>query len=105
MSKPTFEQLITAFDNLVHELEKSKEAPKQEAQLKEPTEATPSPECDGNCDSCEYAEDNDSVSIMPPLELLISNRINKHIEEGTFPSLEEAQTIHILDSINYRYNR
>lgn len=101
MSKPTFEQLITAFNELMDELEKSRVASKQEAQPKEPADLP----YDGNCDSCEYAEGNDSVSIMTPLEELISNRITKHLEEGTFPSLEEAQTIHILDSINYRYNR
>ena len=101
MSKPTFEQLITAFNELMDELEKSRVASKQETQPEEPADLP----CDGNCDSCEYAECNDSVSIMTPLEELISNRITKHLEEGTFPSLEEAQAIHILDSINYRYNR
>ena len=101
MSKPTFEQLITAFNELMDELEKSRVASKQETQPEEPADLP----CDGNCDSCEYAECNDSVSIMTPLEELISNRITKHLEEGTFPSLEEVQAIHILDSINYRYNR
>jgi len=105
MSKPTFEQLITAFNELMDELEKSRVASKQEAQPKEPVVDSPFSECDGNCDSCEYAEGNDSVSSVTPLEELISNRITKHLEEGTFPSLEEAQAIHILDSINYRYNR
>ena len=39
-----------------------------------------------------------------PIELLISNFINKCIENDTLPTLEEAQTIAILDQINYRYN-
>lgn len=83
MTKPTFEELTVAFTELMDALEKSK----KEAEA-------------ANEES--FVEDEPS---MTPLETLISNRINKHIEEGTFPSLEEAQTIHILDSINYRYNR
>ena len=84
MSKPTFEELTVAFNELMDALEKSKReaelaAAKEESFVEEPS--------------------------MTPLEELISNRIAKHLEQGTFPSLEEAQAIHILDSINYRYNR
>lgn len=39
-----------------------------------------------------------------PIELLISNFVNKCIDNDTLPTLEEAQTIAILDQINYRYN-
>ena len=39
-----------------------------------------------------------------PIELLISNFINKCIDNDTLPTFEEAQTIAILDQINYKYN-
>ena len=39
-----------------------------------------------------------------PIELLISNFINKCIDNDTLPTLQEAQTIATLDQINYRYN-
>lgn len=94
MSKQTFEQLMQAFNELMAELEKSKAA------------SNKTPECDDNCHSCGCTtEGDDSEITMTPLERLISDRINKHLVDGTFPSLEEAQAIHILDSINYRYNR
>jgi hypothetical protein len=41
---------------------------------------------------------------VTPIELLISNFINKCIENDTLPTLQEAQTIATLDQINYRYN-
>lgn len=83
MTRPTFEELTVAFNELMDALEKSK----KEAEV-------------ANEES--FVEDEPS---MTPLETLISNRINQHIEKNTFPTLEEAQAIHILDSINYRYNR
>lgn len=54
-------------------------------------------------DSEETASEDKSTPISP-LEVLIINQINKHIENGTFPTLEEAQVIHILDNINSKYN-
>lgn len=39
-----------------------------------------------------------------PIELLISNFVNKCIDNDTLPTLDEAHTIQILDQINYRYN-
>ena len=41
---------------------------------------------------------------ITPIELLISNFINKCIDNDTLPTLQEAQTIATLDQINYRYN-
>ena len=41
---------------------------------------------------------------ITPIELLISNFINKCIDNDTLPTLDEAHTISILDQINYRYN-
>ena len=41
---------------------------------------------------------------ITPIELLISNFINKCIDNDTLPTLDEAHTIAILDQINYRYN-
>ena len=41
---------------------------------------------------------------ITPIELLISNFVNKCIDNDTLPTLQEAQTIAILDQINYRYN-
>lgn len=97
MDKSTFKQLMKEFNELRDNIEKSRAA-SEEAQ---PTE--PLSECDCNCDSCDYETSNDST--MTPLERLISDRINNHIKEGTFPSLEEAHVINILDSIDYRYNK
>lgn len=85
MTKPTFEELTVTFNELMDALEKSKRETEAEAANEE-----------------SFVEDEPS---MTPLETLISNRINQHIEKNTFPTLEEAQAIHILDSINYRYNR
>lgn len=39
-----------------------------------------------------------------PIELLISNFVNKCIDNDTLPTLDEAHTIAVLDQINYRYN-
>ena len=86
MARPTFEELTAAFNYLMDALEKYKRETEAAAKAEE-----------------EYSEDSEPS--MTPLETLISNRINQHIEKGTFPTLEEAQAIHILDSINYRYNR
>ena len=41
---------------------------------------------------------------ITPIELLISNFVNKCIDNDTLPTLDEAHTIAILDQINYRYN-
>lgn len=41
---------------------------------------------------------------ITPIELLISNFVNKCIDNDTLPTLQEAQTIATLDQINYRYN-
>ena len=57
----------------------------------------------GCCGSAETTSEDKSTPISP-LEELITNQINKHIENGTFPTLDEAQTIHILDQINSKYN-
>lgn len=40
----------------------------------------------------------------PLIEQLINNQLEKHIEEGTFPSLEEAQVIVLLDNILSKYS-
>ena len=93
MARPTFEELTASFNDLMDALEKSKrEAEAELAAAKDEKEYYN-----------EYSEDSEPS--MTPLETLISNRINQHIEKGTFPTLEEAQAIYILDSINYRYNR
>lgn len=93
MARPTFEELTTAFNDLMDALEKSKRETEAELAAAKAEE--------------EYCKNfsEDSEPSMTPLETLISNRINQHIDKGTFPTLEEAQAIHILDSINYRYNR
>ena len=41
---------------------------------------------------------------LTPIELLVGNFINNCINNDTLPTFEEAQTIAILDQINYRYN-
>ena len=96
MARPTFEELTASFNDLMDALEKSKKEAEAELAAAKAEEEYYK----------EYSEDSeDSEQSMTPLEALISNRINQHIEKGTFPTLEEAQAIHILDSINYRYNR
>ena len=50
----------------------------------------------GSNEECEFG--------FTQIELLISNFINKCIDNDTLPTFEEAQTIAILDQINYRYN-
>ena len=111
MDKLTFEQLVTKFNELMDDLEKSKEASKQEAPVsdmsyntedcnyKEPTKCNNSYCCSG----CTEEDDSEEL-LMTPLEELISTRVANHLANGTFPSLEEAKAIYILDSLNYRYN-
>lgn len=77
------EQLAEAFNELLNTLEeRAKEA------------------------SNNYVEEDEEEEqcTCTPLERLINNLVNKHLENGTFPTLEEAQTIHILDFINSKYN-
>lgn len=38
------------------------------------------------------------------IDTLITNRINKHITDGTFPTLEEVQSVYMLDQILRHYN-
>ena len=80
MSKISKEQLVDFIDDLLNSLE--------EDQLDSQPESNEESECCG----------------LTPIELLISNFINKCIENDTLPTLQEAQTITILDQINYRYN-
>ena len=49
-------------------------------------------------------EFEDHEPSMTPIETLITNCINRHIKHGSFPSLDEAKAIEILDMINGRYN-
>ena len=79
MSKISKEQLTNFINDLLDSLE--------EEQLDS------QPELNEECES-EFT----------PIELLVSNFINKCIENDTLPTLEEAQVIAILDQINYRYN-
>ena len=101
MSKLTFEQLAQAFNEMMAELEKSRVAnyTTGTAPDKEQTST------ENVCNSCCEDQCGDSELVSTPLEDLITKQIYKHLDEGTFPSLEEAQAMHILDSINYRYNR
>ena len=55
-------------------------------------------------DSQSEENKEDKCCDFTPIELLISNFVNKCIDNDTLPTLEEAQTIAILDQINYRYN-
>ena len=80
MSKISKEQLVDFIDDLLNSLE--------EDQL------DTQPESNEECKGCG----------LTPIELLISNFINKCIENDTLPTLDEAHTIAILDQINYRYN-
>ena len=80
MSKISKEQLVDFIDDLLNSLE--------EDQL------DTQPKSNEECECCG----------LTPIELLISNFINKCIENDTLPTLQEAQTITILDQINYRYN-
>ena len=79
MSKISKEQLTNFINDLLDSLEEEK--------------LDSQPELDEECESG-----------LTPIELLISNFVNKCIDNDTLPTLEEAQTIAILDQINYRYN-
>lgn len=79
MSKISKEQLSNFINDLLDSLE--------EDQLDTQNESESNRECE-----------------FTPIELLISNFVNKCIDNDTLPTLEEAQTIAILDQINYRYN-
>ena len=80
MSKISKKQLSNFINDLLDSLE--------EDQLDTKSESNEECECCG----------------LTPIELLISNFINKCIDNDTFPTLQEAQTIATLDQINYRYN-
>ena len=79
MSKISKEQLTNFINDLLDSLEEEK--------------LDSQPELDEECESG-----------LTPIELLISNFVGKCIDNDTLPTLEEAQTIAILDQINYRYN-
>ena len=80
MSKISKEQLSDFINDLLDSLEEDK----LDSQSEE----------DKECEGCDFT----------PIELLISNFINKCIDNDTLPTLQEAQTIAVLDQINYRYN-
>ena len=79
MSKISKEQLSNFINDLLDSLE--------EDQLDTQNESESNRECE-----------------FTPIELLISNFVNKCIDNDTLPTLDEAHTISILDQINYRYN-
>ena len=79
MSKISKEQLTDFVNDLLDSLEEDQLDTKSESNKE-----------------CEYG--------FTPIELLISNFINKCIDNDTLPTFEEAQTIAILDQINYKYN-
>ena len=79
MSKISKEQLSDFINDLLDSLE--------EDQLDTQNESESNRECE-----------------FTPIELLISNFVNKCIDNDTLPTLQEAQTIATLDQINYRYN-
>ena len=79
MSKISKEQLTDFINDLLNSLEEDQLDTKSESNK-----------------DCEFG--------FTPIELLISNFINKCIDNETLPTLAEAQTIATLDQINYRYN-
>lgn len=79
MSKISKEQLSDFINDLLDSLEEEK--------------LDSQPELNEECESG-----------ITPIELLISNFINKCIDNDTLPTLQEAQIIATLDQINYRYN-
>ena len=57
------------------------------------------------CGSCNNESENQSNEDgTTPLEDLISNFVAKCLREDRLPTLEEAQSIYILDHINSKYN-
>ena len=89
LTRKQIEELLNATEELLSSLETKPE----------PTEGCCCPPDESTCDI-----DSDSELVSTPIEDLITNQINKHIKDGTFPTLNEAQAIHILDSINSKYN-
>ena len=45
-----------------------------------------------------------SEELLTPIEDCITTFLNKCTSEGRLPTLEEAQSIYILDQINSKYN-
>ena len=93
MNKETILELQKALEELLAQAGESKDYSQ--------SESIDGPLCD--CFTCNDLG-NDSELVYTPIEELITNKINKHIKDGTFPTLNEAQAIHILDSINSKYN-
>ena len=47
---------------------------------------------------------SDSESLVTPIEDCITTFLDKCTAEGRLPTLDEAQSIYILDQINSKYN-
>ena len=60
-------------------------------------------DCTTGCCSNEPCDASDEYEITP-IEDCITTFLNKCTAEQRVPTLEEAQSIHILDNINSKYN-
>lgn len=65
----------------------------REAETESEQESEDEEPCD--CNLCSPSQEPET----PVIESLIANMLDSHLKAGTFPSLEEAQTAHILNSI------
>ena len=88
LTKKQIEELLATVDEVFTAFESQKD---------EPTE------CDGTCKGND-AEDVSDECYTTPIDDCITTFINKCTAEGKVPTLEEAQSICILDYINSKYN-
>ena len=91
MNKETILELQKAFEELLT---------KAEAKSYIESECDCPAEC---CDGLEKSDASDEVGITP-IDDCITTFLNKCTAESRVPTLEEAQSIYILDQINSKYN-
>ena len=90
MNKETILELQKAFEDIL-----------TKSEAKSYTE----PECDCTAGCCGLEEtDISDEGGITPIEDCITTFLNKCTSEGRLPTLEEAQAIHLLDSIYSKYN-
>ena len=65
--------------------------------------AEPDCDCTTGCCGLEDKDISDECGITP-IEDCITTFLNKCTSEGRVPTLDEAQSIYILDQINSKYN-
>ena len=90
MNKETILKLQKAFEDLLTKAE---------------TKSYTEPECDCTASCCGLEEtDTSDEGGITSIDDCITTFLNKCTSEGRVPTLDEAQSIYILDQINSKYN-